>query len=386
METMTDAQGQRLESGSHRTLFARSPDVRVSAILVINDRPASTGAPDDSLAEGQRVLPRGIACAEIMGKSVLERTATRLRKAGVQTISVIGGPVIPSLPRNPEVEITVADNSIARWLAAQQTLLEHGTKGIDIVLMIGLGAYLECNVAEALKFHLSTKAPLTQLEDDQGALDYWVVDSKWFRTAATGCKLPFRYGEFPGLPVSCPIEGYVNRLAGALDLRRLVLDAFLGRCEIAPSGREVRPGIWLDEGARVHARSRLVAPVYVGRRTTVGAAAVITRFSNLERDCRIGDGTVVDQATVLPHTALGDGLDVSHAVVDGNRFADLSSNVTFQMDDPRLLCDNTPSNVPVPRHRKFVVHPEYGAGDLRFEYSQGWSRVTGRLAEVFFKG
>ena len=361
--------------------------MRVSAILVVNDRPLSTGAVHDCHSEDTLIPSKGpIASAEIMGRSVVERTAERMLQAGIKVISVIGGPVVPSLPRHPNAEVVVADNSFARWLAAQQALREHGTRGMDTVLIVGLGAYLECNVAETLKFHITRGASLTQLEDDQGALDFWVVDSKWFRTAAAGCSLPFRYGEFPGLPVSCRMQGYVNRLADAHDLRRLVIDAFLRRCEIAPSGREVRPGVWLDSGARVHKLSRLVAPVYVGRRTSVGPSAVVTRFTNLERDCRVGEGTVVNEATVLPHTALGIGLEVSDAVVHGNQFADLVSNAVFQIDDQRLLCDLTPVNGRVQRYRKFAAHLDDGKKHFVLDDLRGWSRAAGRLAEVFFKG
>jgi carbonic anhydrase/acetyltransferase-like protein (isoleucine patch superfamily) len=252
--------------------------------------------------------------------------------------------------------------------------------------MMGLGAYMEPNVADALEFHRAQGTPLTQLEDNQGPLDFWLVDAHWFRTAASGCTLPFRYGEFPGLPRPYRMSGYVNRLADARDLRRLVLDAFLSRCEIRPRGREVRPGIWIDEGARVHKYSRLVAPVYVGRSTKVDSSVVITRFSNLERNCRVGAGTVVDAATVLPHTVLGRGLDVSHAVVDGNKFVDLDRNVALQIDDPHLIQDVTPSHSRVPAHREYTSQPNRGRDLFEFEYSDFLSRAACRVSEVLFKG
>jgi hypothetical protein len=154
------------------------------------------------------------------------------------------------LPENRDVQIIFAGRSFDRWPAAQQTVREQGAQGIETVLMIGLGAYMELNVADALEFHRAQGMPLTQLEDNDGPLDFWIVDSHWFRTVATGCTLPFRYGEFPGLPIPRRMSGYVNRLAEARDLRRLVLDAFLSRCEIRPRGHEVRPGIWMEDGAR----------------------------------------------------------------------------------------------------------------------------------------
>jgi len=251
--------------------------------------------------------------------------------------------------------------------------------------MIGMGAYMELDIAKAVKFHRAEGTPLTQLEDIQGPLDFWIVDSKWFNSAATGCTLPFRYGEFPGLPVPCRMSGYVNRLAEARDLRHLVQDAFLSRCEIKPRGREVRPGVWVDEGARIHKLARLVAPVYLGRSTRVGPSAVVTRFSNLERHCQIGAGTVVDSTSVLPHTILGKGLDVSHAVVDGNNFMDVNRNLAVQIDDPNLIRDGAPRNWGVHALRE---HASWNRAKdaFEFEYSQYLSRAAGRLSEVLFKG
>ena len=361
--------------------------MRVSAILVINDGPSSTGTLGEFAHRERREPSRGsITCADILGQSVLDRTVARLRNAGIQTISVIGGPNVRSLPKNRGVEIIVAGNSFARWPAAQQTMREQSAQGIKTVLMIGLGAYMELDVAQALELHCTQGMPLTQLEDTQGPLDFWIVNSRWFSTAATGCTLPFRYGEFPGLPVPCPMSGYVNRLAEARDLRRLVVDAFLSRCEIIPRGREVRPGIWIDDGARVHKSTRLVAPVYLGCSTKVGPSAVITRFSNLERHCQVGAGTVVDAATVLPHTVLGSGLDVSHAVVDGNNFVDLDRNVALQIDDPKLIRDTTPRNWRTPAHREYASQPNRGKDVFAFGYSQYLSRAAGRLSGVLFKG
>ncbi len=361
--------------------------MQVSAILVISDRPSCTESIGQFSPQEQCQSARtSITCAEILGQSVLERTVARLQNVGIRTISVIGGPSLYSVPSNRGVEIVVVRNSFARWPAAQQKVREQSKQGIGTVVMIGLGAYMELNVAAAMEFHHTAGTPLTQLEDNQGPLDFWIVDSNWFGTAATGCTLPFRYGEFPGLPVPCRISGYVNRLAEPRDLRRLVQDAFLSRCEIRPPGREVRPGIWIDDGARIHKRSRLVAPVYLGRSTRVGPSAVITRCSNLERRSQVGAGTVVDSTSVLPHTILGSGLDVSHAIVDGNRIVDLERNVALQIDDPNLIRDTAPRSERSPAHWEDALQPSGGKAAFESEYSRYLWRAAGRLSEVLFKG
>jgi NDP-sugar pyrophosphorylase family protein len=142
----------------------------------------------------------------------------------------------------------------------------------------------------------------------------------------------------------------------------------------------------MAQGARVHKSSRLVAPIYIGRSTKVARSAVIARFSNLEHHCRVGEGTVVDAATVLAHTALGGGLDVSHAMVDGNEFMDLERNVALRIEDPKLIRDTTP------RPWLALVHPDYAAQPMRDKnsleslYSQHLSRPAGKLWGALFKG
>jgi carbonic anhydrase/acetyltransferase-like protein (isoleucine patch superfamily) len=172
-------------------------------------------------------------------------------------------------------------------------------------------------------------------------------------------------------------------LANPRDFRKLAIDAFLGRSSLRPAGREVKPGVWLDNGARVHKGARLVAPCYVGRDTRVHAGAVITRCSNLERNCEVGQGSLVSDASLLPHTMCGKGLDISTAIVDRLDFIDLGRNVIVHIEDPNLISD-------VPPQKRFVPAylPEYEEVDrqtpaLDPEYSQYLSRAKGRLLEVF---
>jgi hypothetical protein len=354
--------------------------VRVSAILVVNDGPSSIGA-----VESTGSSRSSYAYADILGCSALNRIATRLRAAGIQSISMIGDAILPCLPSSQDVEITVADKLFERWLAAQRTLREHAARGIDTVFMVGVGAYVELDVIDALKFHVTRGTPLTQLENPAGPLDCWIVDTRWFCSAATGCSLPFRYGEFPGLPVPYLMDGYVNRLESPRDLRRLVMDMFLGRCEAKPCGLETKPGVWIDAGARVHRATRLVAPVYVGRSAVLRPSAVLTRFSNLERQSVVGEGTIVDRATILPRTIVGKGLNLSEAIADGANLTDLSRNVTVQVNDRSLLAATHPGDRTFRSHRKFSV--ESGRKRSRaLEYSEYLSRAAGRLSEVFFRG
>ena len=156
-----------------------------------------------------------------------------------------------------------------------------------------------------------------------------------------------------------------------------------GRCSIAPAGREIKPGVWIDEGARLHKTARLVAPSYIGCNTRVQPGAVITRCSNLERNCNVGEGSLVSDATLLPHTMIGRGLDVSTALVEGNDFIDLGRNMSLRI---RIQSD---FDVPPVKQHVPVYIPEYEEADrpsADLEYSEYLSRAKGRLFEVFKGG
>src|SRR5207302_2565872 len=110
-------------------------------------------------------------------------------------------------------------------------------------------------------------------------------------------------------------EEYVNLLRHEADLRKLASDALHRNCKMQPEGREIKPGIWAATDSQIDRRARLVAPIFIGSRARICPGAVITRGSSIERHAIIGNKTVVENGTVLPYTNVGNGLDVSHAVV-----------------------------------------------------------------------
>jgi hypothetical protein len=354
--------------------------VQASAVLVIDDRIAPFTASATDLAYKGRIASRrgSIASFEIFGESLLDRTVKRLRNSGIQSVSVVAGPGLPK--STTSFARIVTERSCERWPAAQQEVIRQNAQGVETVLMIGVHAYIEWEVQHFLDFHRSNGAPLTQLENAQGPLDLWAVEAEWFGSAAIGCSLPFRYGEFPGLPVPCPIDGYVNRLASAEDLRRLVRDGFLCRCEIRPGGGEIRPGIWVEDGARVHKLARLVAPVYLGSSAKVGASAVVTRFSNIEHHSKVGDGTIVDASSILPFTELGSGLEISRSVVQGNTLVDVRRNISLCIRDPKLIRDAA-------METRWKAPSRDGGrvtGTPHSAYPSFLDRAAGRLSEVLF--
>lgn len=308
-----------------------------SAIILIK-RDSFTWADWDRSAQGyffgapEQVPP---ACLEVLGASILERTVDRLQQAGVRTVCCVvedsQARYLPSrvkrrvlvIPVHGPVDGQVSLDSVTRQL---------GNVVGENIFLIRLGPYVEFDTVDILRYRRANRASWVRTADGEGYLNIWLLRSSQLAEVPSMLSSP--------LALEAPtyfVGGYVNRLRNAQELRRMVGDAFLRRSQLKIHGRQVRPGIWIADGARVDPSARLVAPVYVGRNTTVRTGAVITRSSNLEARCLVSEGTVVEDASILPRTFIGSGLDIAHAMVDGSQFVHLKRNVTVRIDDPKIV-------------------------------------------------
>jgi NDP-sugar pyrophosphorylase family protein len=275
-----------------------------------------------------------------LGKSSLERTVRRLQHAGLHSISIVGpgdlAEFVGQLSRKYRGITFVRQTS-----ALNIDGLPQVEKRAEKVLVMQLGAYVEFNVVDVLQFHEATQESVIRLYDREGPLDVWVID---VQSGQFDGDVSWLCGVKTSASSSYLVDGYVNRLRNWQDLRTLTTDIFLGRCEGKPSGREKTPGIWVADGARVHRSASIVAPAYIGQRARVGAGAVITRLSSVERCCDVGAGTLVENSTILPYTRVGNELRVSHALADGARLISMGTNVTVTVSDERLLSSTAPAS------------------------------------------
>lgn len=326
--------------------------------------------------------PVSLACVEIFGQSILERTVAACMNAGMRSVSVIAVSAGISFHETKSVRIAIPKRSEDRWSIVREMLQRDLQQGIDTALIAELGAYAEIDLPSALRFHRAKGQPITPIHDAQGSLSFWIVDVARALSAPDSA-LPPEDDRIINPPVPFVITGYVNRLEHPRDFRRLVVDAFLGRCSIRPSGREIKPGVWVDAGARVHKTARLVAPCYIGSNTRVRPAAVVTRCSNLERNCNVGEGSLISDASLLPHTLVGRGLDVAAALVDRVDFVALDRNVTVRIQDPTLISDIPPRKQYVPAYVPQYGDAEHRGAEPDFAHLDYLARAKGRLLEVF---
>ena len=178
----------------------------------------------------------------------------------------------------------------------------------------------------------------TRARDSAGPLDLWVADCA--KVQALGLDAVLACAEKSG---EYFVREYVNRLSHPRDLRRMASDSISGRCVTRPGGHEARPGIWVDDGAEIHRRARIVAPAYVGRGSILREDTLITRCSNIEEGCYIEYGSVIEDSSILKRTHIGIWLDVCRSVVDGNRLVSLKRDAVLEISDPGVMRSTVPA-------------------------------------------
>jgi carbonic anhydrase/acetyltransferase-like protein (isoleucine patch superfamily) len=327
-----------------------------SAIVIVS--PECREEESNSEADGRPSLaaapvPGGtpLVCVDVLGQSVTSRVLEELRRRDVEPF-LLDSSVDCCSPDEP-------------WLAAAKHLLNWTGRGIESTIVMRLGAYADIDLREFFQFHREQRQTVTRACDREGTLDAWVIDMS---VVSEAMDLPALLGN--ASPAQYFVHGYVNRLQHPRDLRRLVVDSFSNRCRLRPTGTEIRPGVWIEDGAQVHRDARIVAPAFIGRGTRIGEQCLITRSSNVESSCQIDYGTVVEDSSILSNSYVGIGLDISHSIVDGRNLLNLERGVTLEIADPCVIRPNRTS-----RQEKNVRLPvAFDSGNVHFSQVEEGSR------------
>jgi hypothetical protein len=266
------------------------------------------------------------AAVDILGQNLVERTAARLRKAGVKSVTLIpAGPTLSELSDARSPMPSAWERAVAHWV-------RHGA---ELLLLLRADSYADLEYEDLLRFHLERKATLTEVYAPHASLDMAVVDASRLRASddtyrTTLCRLicdeeAFLYG------------GYVNPLRKPAHFTRLIEDALYGRCGLRPVGTEVASGLWFGDGAEVDSSCVIQSPAFIGAGTRVAACATVSRGSAIEHDCEIDSGTAIDQSWILEGTYVGVGLNVRRSIVSEHRMFLLDRKMEVAITDGRLI-------------------------------------------------
>ena len=327
------------------------------------------GSPE--LAGEDAFLDTPLEYVEVIGRSPLERLIERFVAIDVQCITVlveasisIRMPIFRSAYGNVRIQV-VKDLDSA--ISAEVTACSQ--EGIGHTFVISGSAYAETDLLDLFCFHRESRQPVTRAFDREGPLDLWVVDCA--KAERGHLEILLNSASQDNAPKYF-IREYVNRINHPRALRKLAADILRRSCETGPSGKQVRPGVWLDDGADVHRRARIVAPAYIGCASKVRADALITRFSDVERDCCIDSGTVIEDSSILANTTVGICLDLCHAVASGNRLWNLERDVVVEIVDPKVMRFTTAPRKAVAHTNEPIEVPEHAVVSRKPEMPGTW--------------
>jgi hypothetical protein len=310
--------------------------VRIGAIIIVGAIGEQAISPARGISE-QAVVEGPLACVEIMGRSVVARMAARFLAADVEVVSILTDArvALPSFGRLSDKTTVHAVDDMDYGLS--QTLKDYKERGIEFAFVSQANVYTECDLMDWIWFHRGTRETITKARNRDGGLDFWVVDCAKMQDADISLLLQEKK-QFDGS--SYFISEYVKQVTSPSDVRCLVTDVFRKKCDMRPPGKEIRPGVWAEAGAQIHRRARIIAPAYIGRGAQVREDTLITRCSNLESLCYIDYGTVIEDSSILANSYVGIWLDVSHAVVKGNKLANVGRNVVLEISDRSVMREN----------------------------------------------
>lgn len=270
------------------------------------------------------------ASIPVLGGSTVARTVEYLRQSGIEEVSVFGG--LSHAGTTP-----FADLESHAWRSAATRVRDYRQDGLETLLISRASAYVEFDLASFIGQHHDFGYAATQALDQDGALEIWAIDVRRFAVEED------LFSALSSADVAeCEIAGYVNRLQGPEDFRRLAADLLTGKCKMRPHGIEIRPGIWIDEGAQIARGARIVAPAYIGHDSRIADDCLVTRCSNIESWSYVDFGTAVEDSSILTNSYVGIGLDLSHSIVDGDELLNLHHEVRLHISDPVVMRRNSP--------------------------------------------
>jgi len=305
--------------------------MEIRALILVHSANAATAS--------QTHFPAApLALLDVAGRSALNRLSERLQVQGVSRVTAMleGDSALlpPAVTLSPAIEYHAASGD-RFWRASENAFNDLGQGSTDVVLLIRLGAYLELDVEKLVQCHLEGRRRVTRAVHRGLPLDAFCVygsrrndAASIFRSRFAGCR-----GDWTPFPH----EGYLNPLADSRDLRQFAIDMLTLKTETRPSGKEIRPGIWVAPQAAIEKGARLVAPAFIGSSARIRNGAVVTRCTTIEHHAEVDCGTVVENSTLLPYSSVGAGLDLAHSVAGMGQIANLRRGATVEVSDASLF-------------------------------------------------
>jgi lipopolysaccharide/colanic/teichoic acid biosynthesis glycosyltransferase len=103
------------------------------------------------------------------------------------------------------------------------------------------------------------------------------------------------------------------------------------------AGREIQPGIWCAPHVHRHPTAQLQAPCYIGEDTVVGPGVRLGPNAIISEHCVLDRACTVSQGIILPGSYVGEGVEVTNAIVDRNQLIKADGGATIHVAEDFIL-------------------------------------------------
>jgi mannose-1-phosphate guanylyltransferase/phosphomannomutase len=289
-----------------------------------------------------------VAMLRVVGKPLLVHAIESIAAARLTEI------IVAASPFADHIEKILGDG--ARWGMQFKYVAAHGNERLDDLirrlsqhpgesLLIVRGEFLRTPIIAEFVAHAVQSEAAQVAATIAGVLAGVVL----VRTPLDGSRDPcdllgqIRHGDsrtsrrITGASVDFP-EARLSLLESLSDFHRTNLEAAAGRFPglIIP-GRELMPGVTVGRKTRLPASAIKGRPVFVGSRCRVAADAELMSEVVVSSDVVIDRRATLRSAVIMPHTYIGEMVEVADAIVAGHMLIHIDTGAVTRVTDAFLL-------------------------------------------------
>ena len=127
----------------------------------------------------------------------------------------------------------------------------------------------------------------------------------------------------------------LGTLSGILNAQRDILESALPGVHL--SARQVEPGVWISRNVVIHPTATLTAPLFIGENSRIGAGVRVGPNAVVGHDSVIDRQSSIQDATILPGSYCGEGLELHQVYVDRNRLIHVGLQTEVHISDSFIL-------------------------------------------------
>ena len=179
--------------------------------------------------------------------------------------------------------------------------------------------------AEGRVLAFAEKPPVGEIATDTVNAGVYVLRRDILRRIPPDTEFSFERQLFPmlvaeGAPVyACVAQGaYWRAITSLNDYQRAQADVLERRVEATIEGIEVREGVWVGEGATIHPTADIRGRVFLNHHTEVGRDVRIRGTVAIGSRCRIGEGSVIEDAVIWRGSVLEEKTEVRGCLLGDN--------------------------------------------------------------------